>query len=229
MQEELKLLENDSWLSHYDLALADGWTTIPLVSHDGSARDEKSQYLGKWGEYKETSYLEKLPYFKEVLRAFKCPHGRIRIMKLMPGTIIKTHRDTFDEVSDVAFGQVRLHIPVITNDKVIFTVGSQNYKLKAGRLYYVNFSKKHYVRNDGTEARTHLVLDLQCNDFLHSVFPPASLFQRFEMLVTRTFLPIFLWIPLRMHSRAWDGFWRLYKGSVLQKFRHRFFPKRQPV
>lgn len=227
MQEELRLLEDETWLSHYDLALADGWTTIPLVSHDGSARDARSQYVGTWGQYKETQYLEKLPYFKEVLRTFKCPHGRIRIMKLMPGTIIKTHRDTFDEVSDFAFGQVRLHIPVVTNDKVIFTVGGRNYKLEAGRLYYVNFSKKHYVRNDGTEARTHLVLDLQCNDFLRSIFPPTTTLQRLEMLVTRNLLPLFLWIPLRLHARTVNTFWRFYEGSALQRIRHRLLPKKQ--
>lgn len=159
MREELKTLEGTNWLSHYDAALADGWTTIPLVTHDGSANDENSQKIGEWGQYRQTTYVENLPYFREILNAFQCPHGRVRIMKLMPGTIIREHRDTFEEVSDYAFGQVRLHIPIVTNEKVIFTVGGKNYHLKEGHLYYVNFSKKHYVRNDGDVARTHLVLE----------------------------------------------------------------------
>lgn len=226
MREELKTLEGENWLSHYDAALADGWTTIPLVTHDGSTTDEKSQLIGKWGQYKQTIYIEKLPYFEEILQAFHCPHGRVRIMNLLPGTIIREHRDTFEEVSDYAFGQVRLHIPIITNDKVIFTVGGKKYHLQEGHLYYVNFSKKHYVRNDGDTGRTHLVLDLQVNDFLRKVFPPVTPLQTIEMFLARTLLPIFLWAPMRIRSRSISEFWRFYEGSSLQRLRHRFFPKK---
>jgi len=49
MRKELHDLENENWLSHYDEGLADGWTTIPLVSHDGSADNAESQRIGKWG------------------------------------------------------------------------------------------------------------------------------------------------------------------------------------
>jgi len=225
-RQELQSLEGANWLSHYDVALADGWITIPLVTHDGSASNENSQLLGKWGEYKETVYVDKLPYFREILNAFKCPHGRIRIMKLLPGTIIREHRDTFEEVSDIAFNQVRLHIPIITNDKVIFTVGGKNYHLKEGHLYYVNFTKKHYVRNDGTTARTHLVLDLQVNDFLRGFFPSTTVTQRAEMFLTRNLLPTFLWIPIKMRERLKKRFWNAYEGSSIQALRHRIFPKR---
>ena len=95
LRAEVQTLEREHWISHYDKNLADGWTTIPLVSHDGSVDHENSQRLGVWGEYKQTSYLDNLPYFRELLRAFECPHGRIRIMKLLPGTEIRMHRDTF--------------------------------------------------------------------------------------------------------------------------------------
>src|SRR5437868_1947630 len=122
MRSELASLEGGNWLSHYDKALADGWTTIALSTHDGTADNEESQRVGQWGKYKTTVYADKLPYMKSVLDAFQCPFGRVRIMKLMPGSIIRTHRDTYEEVSDYAFGQVRLHIPIVTNDKVVFTV-----------------------------------------------------------------------------------------------------------
>jgi hypothetical protein len=229
MRQELATLEGENWLSHYDAALADGWTTIPLVTHDGSANNENSQQIGQWGKYSQTVYVDKLPYFREILEAFKCPHGRIRIMKLLPGTIIREHRDTFEEVSDYAFGQVRLHIPIVTNDKVVFTVGGTNYHLKEGRLFYVNFSKKHYVRNDGETTRTHLVLDLQVNDFLRNVFPPATPLQSLEMFLTRHLLPIFLWAPMRIRSRTTSKFWSLYEGSPLQRLRHRLLPKKRSV
>ena len=227
MIDELKTLEGGNWLSHYDKALADGWTTIPLSTHDGSSDNEESQRVGQWGKYKTTKYLDQLPYFKSILDAFGCPFGRVRIMKLMPGSIIREHRDTYEEVSDYAFGQVRLHIPVITNDKVTFMVDGKNLQMKAGRLYYVNFSKKHYVRNDGTEARTHLVLDLKVNENLAKIFPPVTPLQRIDMWAARSFLPIILWTPLKLKQQANSAFWRLYNGSFLQRLKHRMTANHQ--
>lgn len=227
MRAELASLEGSHWLSHYDKALADGWTTIPLASHDGSCDNEESQRIGRWGEYKLTPYAEQLPYCKSILDAFNCPFGRVRIMKLMPGSIIREHRDIYDEVSDYAFGQVRLHIPVITNEKVLFTVDGQQIHMKAGHLYYVNFSKKHYVRNDGAEARTHFVLDLQVNDSLRRIFPPSTPLQRIEMWLVRIYLPLFLWIPLRLKTRSQALFWRLYNGSILQRLKNKLHSKQQ--
>ena len=228
LRDELATLEGGHWLSHYDNALADGWTTIPLSTHDGSADNEESQRVGTWGKYKTTEYLDRLPYFKEILEAFNCPFGRVRIMKLMPGSIIREHRDTYEEVSDYAFGQVRLHIPIVTNDKVVFTVDGKQIQMKAGRLYYVNFSKKHYVRNDGAEARTHLVLDLKVNESLAKIFPPTTLLQRIDMWFARTFLPVFLWTPLKLQREARTTFWRLYNGSFLQRAKQKLLPKQQP-
>jgi hypothetical protein len=227
LRAELATLEGGQWLSHYDKALADGWTTIPLATHDGSADNEESQRIGEFGKYRTTKYVDQLPYFKTVLDAFGCPFGRVRIMKLMPGSIIREHRDTFDEVSDYAFNQVRLHIPIVTNDKVVFNVDGKPIKMEAGRLYYVNFSKKHYVRNDGTEARTHLVLDLKVNDSLRKIFPPVTPVQRIEMAWARTMLPILLWTPMRLKREWGQAFWRRYNGSALQRLKHKLLPKHQ--
>ncbi|MBA6234367.1 MULTISPECIES: aspartyl/asparaginyl beta-hydroxylase domain-containing protein [unclassified Colwellia] len=224
MREELELLKDKNWLSHYDEGLADGWTTIPLVSRDGSATNEHSQKVGKWGEYKETEYLGKLPYFKELLSAFKCPYGRIRIMNLLPGTEIKEHRDAYEEVSDLAFNQVRLHIPIITNEHVIFTVNNTNYHLAEGRLIYLNFSKKHYVNNNGNESRVHLVLDLKVNDWLMGIFPELSGFEKIENAIARKVIPI-IWRVRSIAKKPGRLFWAWYMQSIVRKLRHKFFPK----
>ncbi len=225
MKEEVTLLESENWISHYDVQLADGWTTIPLVSHDGTCDSIDSQRIGQFGNYKPTKFMEMAPYIATVVNAFKCPHGRIRIMKLLPGTIIREHRDTYEEVSDISFGQVRLHIPIKTNEKVIFTVGGKNYHLQEGQLIYINFSQKHYVRNDGNEERVHLVLDLQVNDFVRGLFPPMSFPQKMEMALNRLLIPIIVWMPLKIRKRAKTVFWDCYNGSALQNLRHRWFPK----
>ncbi len=220
MKQELRILDSYRWLDHYDKKLADGWTAIPLVSHDGSMTSTESQRIGKMGSYRRTPIVEQLPYFRSILDAFQCPHGRIRIMKLLPGTIIRAHRDICDEVACFAFNQVRLHIPIITNDRVVFTVGGEQLHLRPGRLYYVNFAKVHYVRNDGSEPRIHLVLDLQVNDFLRSVFPPLSMGERVENFAVRHTLPM-LWHLLAARVAASKAFWRCYEGSLVQQLSHK--------
>src|SRR5258708_6309227 len=104
MREEVAYLEQkQNWVGHYDKYLADGWTAVPLVSHDGSMDRVDSQRLGKWGEYKRTPIVDSLPYLRSILDSFQCPHGRIRIMRMNPGTVIKPHRDVFQEVACYAF------------------------------------------------------------------------------------------------------------------------------
>jgi len=225
MREEVRWLENShNWVSHYDASLADGWTAVPLVSHDGTMDQANSQRLGRWGDYRRTAIVDSLPYFREILDAFQCPHGRIRIMRMNPGTIIRPHRDVFKEVANLAFGQVRLHVPIFTNDKVVFVVGDEPLKLAAGRLYYVNFSKVHYVRNDGSEPRTHLVLDLRVNDWLRNIFPPLTLAERIENRVVRHTLPLCWYGQAASHlPKHWA--WKIYNESGLRGLRHKMFPK----
>ncbi len=220
MREELKILEKgEKWVGHYDAALADGWTAVPLVSHDGTMDKVDSQRLGKWGKYRKTPVVDRLPYFSQLLDSFKCPHGRIRIMRMEPGTIIRMHRDVFSEVANYAFDQVRLHIPIHTNPKVAFVVGGERLHLQEGHLYYVNFSKPHYVKNDGDTMRTHLVLDLKINDWLRSIFPPEPLPARISNLAERLTLPIG-WYAGRAAQLPGQLFWRFYEGSKLQALRH---------
>jgi hypothetical protein len=220
MRAELKLLDTANWIDHYDKALADGWTAIPLVTWDGSMDKVESQRIGTLGQYKRTPIAERLPYFRSILDAFDCPHGRIRIMKLMPGTIIRAHRDIYDEVACFAFDQVRLHIPIETNDKVVFNVSGKNLKLLPGHLYYVNFAQVHYVRNDGDQPRIHLVMDLGVNDFLRKVFPDLSLWERVENAFVRRTLPLF-WQWLKLREDTSKTFWKYYEGSFIQKLSHK--------
>jgi hypothetical protein len=220
MREELASLEGADWLPHYDKALAEGWTAIPLVSRDGSMDSEESQRVGTLGAYRRTPVVEKLPYFAEILDAFPCPQGRVRIMKMMPGTVINPHRDVEKEVANIAFGQVRLHVPIETNDDVVFVVGGERLRMEPGRLYYVNFSKTHYVRNDGSTVRTHLVLDLGVDAFLARVFPPPSAVERLDRACVRALLPL-QWKTIGLQNRAIRVFWRTYEGSALQRLRHR--------
>jgi hypothetical protein len=220
MREELKELETFRWIDHYDRALSDGWTAVPLVSRHGRTDGPDAQRYGSYSEYRRTPVVDRLPYFRSILDAFRCPQGRVRILRLMPGTAIGAHRDIGEEVACLAFGQVRLHIPILTNDRVLFLVGGRRLRMEPGRLYYADFSKVHYVRNDSTEPRVHLVLDVRMNDYLRGVFPPVGAVERVEHFVVRHTLPL-LWQVGYARNALWGLIWKYYEGSALQRLRHR--------
>jgi len=226
MASELEKLKDVEWLGHYDPGLATDWTAIPLVSAGARVQGVDSQRVGTYDEMERTVFVDQLPYFREILDAFKCPQGRIRITRLNSGTVIGLHRDIDEEVANLAFNQVRLHIPIITNDEVYFWVGGDIIRMQEGRLYYVNFSRKHYVHNGGETPRYHLVLDLEVNDWLRQFFPKPTLSQSISMKLQRMLLPV-QWKIRGAYVATTDAFWSAYEGSALQRLRHQFFPKKE--
>jgi hypothetical protein len=222
MKADLERLQNsEAWLSHYDHALSQGWGAILLKSKNGDVSGPQSQYPSwDFADYRRTQYVDQLPYFRELMDELKCPQGRMRIMRLAPGLVINIHRDVGAEVGCLAFKQVRLHVPIVTNDRVTFFVGGEKVRMQPGHLYYVNFSKRHYVRNDGNEARTHLVMDLKVNDWLAQYFPPTTAWERFEFAAARATWPTF-WRLRKWRVRAERQFWQRYEGSRAQAVVHR--------
>jgi len=215
MLDEIAQIEDGVWLEHYDVTLSRGWKAIPLISLDGRLGDPEAQRPGTLDQFKPTVMLEKMPYFREILDAFKCTKGRVRILKLAPGAGIGEHRDVGLEVANLAFNRVRLHIPVKTNPQVVFVVKGERIHMQEGGLYYVNFSHLHHVRNDGPTERLHLVIDAEANDWLWQFFPKPTIVDRVGFLAQRTFLPMF-WKMRRMHTVAMTWAWRNWNGSAPQ-------------
>ncbi len=225
MRQEYDFLKDETWLGHYDPPLSREWKAIMLVSLNGESVDEESQRgADDYTKMKRTKIVEKLPYFQEILNSFKCRQGRVRILKLAPGAGINMHRDIRHEAANIAVGRVRLHIPIHTNDRVTFFVGGERIKMSPGRLYYVNFSKPHYVQNEGDTDRLHLVLDLEVNDWLRNVFPPMSFLERAEATMYKYWLPV-QWDLLKIQGNLKGVAWKLYKDSFIRRLRHKYFPK----
>jgi hypothetical protein len=123
-------------------------------------------------EYADTVFLQKSKYLQEVLGAFKCPLKAVRLLKLDAGAIIKEHRD-----AELNFerGEVRIHVPVVTNDKVDFFLDGEKYHLKEGECWYMNFNLPHSIYNNGSTARIHLVIDAVVNDWMKALFTEPGL------------------------------------------------------
>jgi hypothetical protein len=80
---------------------------------------------------------------------------RANLVRLKSGGEITQHTDNnFSLVHSH-----RVHLPVVTNTEVAFTVGNETINMKEGALYEINNRRMHSVRNAGAEARVHLILD----------------------------------------------------------------------
>jgi hypothetical protein len=81
--------------------------------------------------------------------------ARSRYAVLMPGEEIKPHLDINTDKA------IRIHIPVITNNKV--TIGVEGKRriveqhYEEGSVWFLNQGYSHWVRNDGDTPRVHLV------------------------------------------------------------------------
>lgn len=84
---------------------------------------------------------------------------RANLVRLKPGGEIAEHQDKNFSLAH----SHRVHVPIVTNDQVRFTVGDESVSLSAGEVYEINNRRLHSVRNDGPEFRVHLILDYVLN------------------------------------------------------------------
>jgi hypothetical protein len=149
------------------------WTGIALYSMGG--RQSTFPSAAGTDHYQETEQLQRAPYFKQILDDLKCPKEVVRILFLPPGGHIKDH---FDFHTSFQFGLLRLHIPIVTNPDVAFFIDGQRMSWNAGELWYGDFSKVHSVKNDSQVVRVHMVIDVQINEFVLSLFPEDFIARR---------------------------------------------------
>lgn len=80
---------------------------------------------------------------------------RATLVKLKAGCGIKAHQDLNFSLTH----SHRVHLPLITNDDVLFTVGSEIVNLREGELVEINNRRVHSVENKSSTDRVHLILD----------------------------------------------------------------------
>lgn len=102
----------------------------------------------------------------DILSSFKAKFTRSRLAVLMPGFEGKPHIDYNTDYS------IRIHIPIFTNDKSTFSYvtddGTTTVHMPAdGRMWCVNTGYTHYVSNNGTAPRLHMVVNLESQEDLY--------------------------------------------------------------
>lgn len=80
---------------------------------------------------------------------------RASLVRLNPGGEIAPHQDMNFSLAH----SHRVHLPVVSNENVLFTVGGETLNLREGGVYEINNRRVHQVGNRGHEGRVHLILD----------------------------------------------------------------------
>jgi hypothetical protein len=147
LQEELAQFAEDEWMTHTTGYV--GNLSMPLISLDGEFNDAMD------GPMKPTSALQRCEYIRQIMTAFGEVFGRSRLMRLEPGHEVPPHVD----VNYHWFNRVRIHIPIVTTEDVLFYCGEKHVHMAAGEAWIFNSWAEHSVKNNGDRTRVHLVLD----------------------------------------------------------------------
>lgn len=107
----------------------------------------------KWKHLVQPIIDEVIKYYPGYEKGFV---NKAMLPNMRPGTDIPKHFDTMKSFSK----SHRIHVPILTNDEVYFTVGGERVILEAGEAYEINNLKEHGVKNKGKTDRVHLLFDL---------------------------------------------------------------------
>jgi len=80
---------------------------------------------------------------------------RVMLARMAPGGVIKPHVDA----NAAAKWPHKIHVPLLTNDKVTFFIGGVGYHFPEGEAVEVSNMAVHAVENAGTTDRIHLIFE----------------------------------------------------------------------
>lgn len=114
------------------------------------------------GSHDRPAWAEWRALLEPVMRAAVVPYGyaggqfpRVMLARMGPGGEIKPHRDA----NPAAKWPHKIHVPLLTNDKVTFFVDGIGYHLPEGEAAEVNNMGVHAVTNAGDGDRIHLIFE----------------------------------------------------------------------
>ncbi len=171
LKAELERIQPEEWTPHFNTSIYEGeWSGVALRSIAGRALQLYPDPTAT-GSFTDTELLARCPYYQEVLAAFHCPLTSARLLKLKARSNIREHRDYRLGFED---GEMRLHVPVVTNPAVAFFVNGERVPMQEGETWYVNVNLPHRVDNESDTDRIHLVIDCVVNEWLAGFLPVAA-------------------------------------------------------
>lgn len=130
---------------------------------------------GTWTDWLNIPELEQTPYLKSIIEQFQ-EHTfvtLVRLLRLAPGAVLKEHTDPTLGL-EVHKSVIRLTIPVLNNDKVVFYLNGTPVHMKPGECWYMRLTDPHQVVNGGTEERINISIDMIPNDWVRKLIEDAE-------------------------------------------------------
>ncbi|HKC03493.1 MAG TPA: sulfotransferase [Sphingomicrobium sp.] len=161
LEREVRALPSAAWVPHPDKF--PGNEAVRLVTVDGQPTDNFE------GPMRPAENLERLPYVRQIMGEIGGVWSRSRLMGLGPGAQVPVHVDARYHWRT----HLRIHIPVITDPKVLFTCGDETIHMAPGECWLFDSFRWHRVENGWTERRVHLVLDTVMTPTLRALVDAA--------------------------------------------------------
>ena len=168
------------WLGNVDVSrLADAVAAIPEEIWDAEDRDKPNKFdmlsttrhivfrfirsYYDWRDsFERPLWAEWKPLIEPVLAAATADYGykrgdfpRIMLARMAPGGVIHPHLDT----GPAAHWPHKIHIPLQTNEDVIFFQENNPHHFAVGEAVEVNNLDAHSVQNRGSTDRIHLIFE----------------------------------------------------------------------
>lgn len=144
-------LPPEAWQPHFNTGYYEGdWSGIALRAYE----DASTPLAPGQGETRATAYCDE--FWQAQLARLKVGLCSVRLLRLGPGGSIREHRDYDLGAPD---GNLRLHVPIVTDAQVDFLLDGRKVPMQVGECWFLDLSRPHRVENHGGSSRIHLVID----------------------------------------------------------------------
>lgn len=125
---------------------------------------------GSWTDWLNTEALEKSSYLKSIIESFqeKTTVTLVRLLRLAPHSTVKEHTDPTLGL-EVEKSVIRLTIPILNNDNMVFNLNKTPVNMKPGECWYLDLTKPHEVLNNVDEERINLTIDMIPNKWIRDI------------------------------------------------------------
>jgi hypothetical protein len=163
LRADVEALPPEDWIPHFNTSYYTGdWSGVALRAAHGASRQiyPDPNPDGTWAD---TEILGRCPALAAAIAAFECEKTSVRLLRLGPGASVREHTDYNLGYDD---GEVRFHVPVLTNPDTMFELEGRPIEMRPGETWYLDFNLKHRVANGGATPRVHLVVDCVVNGWV---------------------------------------------------------------
>jgi hypothetical protein len=169
LRADLALLQPEEWIPHFNKYYYEGdWSGVALRAVGGRAGQLYPDPTAT-DNFADTPILARCSYYQHMLAAFHCQLTSVRLLRLAAGSSIREHKDYNLGFED---GELRVHVPVVTNPEVAFFLAGERVIMQEGEAWYLDLNLPHRVENHSQIDRIHLVIDCVVNDWVRELFPP---------------------------------------------------------